>query len=1529
MARINYIAPFAAGTNTGGSISFSNMVGDGLRLTRVFVPYYSKISTISCTTRRVTPGTTVTIRTVVYSDNAGSPGQLITYSGTQTLNDTTVTGGSPSIPFNQKHFLEAGYYWIGIHQSDPSNGGVELYRYTAAGEGSHVYNNDGFATTGSYATIGSTMVPDGTVTGNMAISMNLNTSGFNGNNTFKYAKPFTIDSTKVSGGFAHNFAAGYPLLVKVTDPDLKSMANGGKVADLGTVYSSVAGHEFILPDIEVRNNGYEKANRLHQQLEYYDPTTGEVAIWVHLPNSSFVNQFYLCYGHPSYSPDVYNDPEIVNGKNTVFAGVNYAGVYHFNDLPDGNGGTNEHNDSSTNNNDGGSFGSMTSADRVAGKIGYAIDLDGVDDHVVMNNLAGEMAGDTTYTISFWYKSKSTGNAPANEMLFGINTSAGANVLLIFINGGTNTVRLHDFDVQEILGTTNVRDQQWHNIVYTRNGTSHSVYVDGIHQGTTTANHTLASTDKWTLGAEWDTSTSVGDYTPGYFDEVWIRRFNMSDNQILTQYNNQNSPETFLIWGTEDDDYKRYWVPGGTGNYYSSTNWSKTSGGASGASYPGQTSDSSYFTDVIFDANSVTAPGTVINFDWGEARNITVSGVLNNPTFENSIYSYNGNVYFQPGMNFGGYAEVNHYTDGEQVTFDPNGVTLQYYNAYYWGIYQDSLYNQPGKHTVLSDITCTEEFNVVSPHLEAANINITTTALYLAGNYDGITWDFTGTTITMRDDISVYSTYTDFYTYDDANQTKIFDTMHVIFNTPSAKIATPDQTETWFNVYAATVGTLEIVAGDVEVWTSGGKTTNFKNIIVQPGGNFKPWQNTGEIKVLENFTALGTSGNPAYLVPSDAGFGSTLTHDPAAIFTVDYAVINNVPLSPGTRDAGDNTVLYRDTSGWTNGIKYVSPDTFDNTEAVGDLAGHYFAIHPDTIAPATAFGDTYIFIEPEITPGAMPGAVVSPITVSHFNREIDLETVDTATVVSDVNIFNKITVLTFDTILSTTMVTPITAQGELAPNDTAPTYPLYANSVRALRNIEAAVMISFERQYDADAELFEVGVSAFDEGAVWRGNGTTIQEWDKFDYTDYTDKLLGFEYHFEQDELGGMVLGMADIKLANYDDMFSPYGAGALAPHILPNRPLRLYAGYKQNLHQIFVGQTMRLPETNAEAADFHAKDFIASFADVELSTGRTYVNMRTDQIINDLLQNDAGLSPVQYSLDVGENTIGFINFKAGTKIGKAIRDLAQAELGRVYQEYDGGIHFKNRTNKTTPTAILIRDHYVYGEAEPDESNVINRVKINADVREVQASQQIYPALKEGSLTDYEDFSSFKVEPGQTVAKFFDFKNPVTSYTHPVIGGGITANSAQDGTGTNRNADLSFAVDTEFTESVKYTFTNNGATDLYVTQVTIQGTPAVVVEEIRINHFDQTSIDKYGEKVLELDNDCFTDRAFAQTIAEAIVTAQKDAPSVREITMKGLPYMNVGDVVEYYDGLDYIVDEISGTHSPENGHTQKVRLRRTV
>ena len=148
----------------------------------------------------------------------------------------------------------------------------------------------------------------------------------------------TIDHTKVP-----STQSNFTVLVSVTDPALKTVANGGHVAnangyDIG-FYADSGG-----------------TTKLKWEVEKYDGTTGNLIAWVKIPSVSSTTDtsFYLFYGDPSITTDQ-SDP-----LNTWDS--NFKAVYHL-----GNGTTLTATDS-TGGNNGTLFNSPTAT---AGKINGA------------------------------------------------------------------------------------------------------------------------------------------------------------------------------------------------------------------------------------------------------------------------------------------------------------------------------------------------------------------------------------------------------------------------------------------------------------------------------------------------------------------------------------------------------------------------------------------------------------------------------------------------------------------------------------------------------------------------------------------------------------------------------------------------------------------------------------------------------------------------------------------------------------------------------------------------------------------------------------------------------------------------------------------------------------------------------------------------------------------------------------------------------------------------------------------------------
>ncbi len=104
---------------------------------------------------------------------------------------------------------------------------------------------------------------------------------------YKYRKRVLLESNEVFGTTNH---INFPLLISITDSDLRSISNGGGVA-------SNSGFDIIVTAL----NG----TPLDQQLQNYDPTTGAVIIWARIGSLSPTTDVegYIYFGNGSIFSD--------------------------------------------------------------------------------------------------------------------------------------------------------------------------------------------------------------------------------------------------------------------------------------------------------------------------------------------------------------------------------------------------------------------------------------------------------------------------------------------------------------------------------------------------------------------------------------------------------------------------------------------------------------------------------------------------------------------------------------------------------------------------------------------------------------------------------------------------------------------------------------------------------------------------------------------------------------------------------------------------------------------------------------------------------------------------------------------------------------------------------------------------------------------------------------------------------------------------------------------------------------------------
>jgi len=316
----------------------------------------------------------------------------------------------------------------------------------------------------------------------------------------------TIDHTKVP-----STQSNFTVLVSLTDPALKTIANGGHVAnangfDIG-FYADSGG-----------------TTKLKWEVEKYDGTTGTLIAWVKIPSVSSTTDtpFYLFYGDPSITTDQ-SDP-----LNTWDS--NFKAVYHL-----GNGTTLSATDS-TGGNDGTLLNGPTA---IAGKIDGGAHFASTSNQTIDLANPGDFSITTAWTMEGWFKPSAEGNV---ALFWGQTSNNGPHMVL----PGNNTWRVGFWGGADVNGT-GVDTSAFHHIIGTFDGSNLRLYKDGsLLAGPTAASPATSSSPGATMGSVSGVFGWNGD-----IDEVRISSVARSVNWILIEYNNQSSPGTFIAMGSEN------------------------------------------------------------------------------------------------------------------------------------------------------------------------------------------------------------------------------------------------------------------------------------------------------------------------------------------------------------------------------------------------------------------------------------------------------------------------------------------------------------------------------------------------------------------------------------------------------------------------------------------------------------------------------------------------------------------------------------------------------------------------------------------------------------------------------------------------------------------------------------------------------------------------------------------------------------------------------------------------------------------
>jgi hypothetical protein len=345
---------------------------------------------------------------------------------------------------------------------------------------------------------------------------------------FQYKKDITIDHNKVAADLT-----GFPVLIDIYDSDLHT-----KVQPDGD-------------DIMFTSNGRSLPHEIELFDQQYNSTHAHLVAWVRADISSVSNTVISMYYANSAMGSKESPEEVWRNQ--------YQGVWHLGESPSVGKPAPQIMDSTYNNNDGTTYGTMLEEDKVPGLIGNAIDFDGSNDYIDCGDTASLAVGYNDFVMSLWFATSDLDAPFANKGAIGTDAYR---YMLSVTSSGTIKAEIDDNSASpgkiSMYSASALNDGLWHYAVMVRDGNLLHFYIDGFEVPTSPVDITgygsINSVEPFLIAAcdNYDNAGSPNLFVSAKIDEVHVLSSATTSAWILTEFNNQNDPSGFYLMGSEQE-----------------------------------------------------------------------------------------------------------------------------------------------------------------------------------------------------------------------------------------------------------------------------------------------------------------------------------------------------------------------------------------------------------------------------------------------------------------------------------------------------------------------------------------------------------------------------------------------------------------------------------------------------------------------------------------------------------------------------------------------------------------------------------------------------------------------------------------------------------------------------------------------------------------------------------------------------------------------------------------------------------------
>ncbi|MBN2486985.1 MAG: DUF2341 domain-containing protein, partial [Bacteroidales bacterium] len=368
-----------------------------------------------------------------------------------------------------------------------------------------------------------------------------NTSGETGINVqavpalcFMYRRQIDISNTVVNGSAP---LYDFPFLISLNDPTLRHIYHGGNIS------------HYKAYDILFAENA-DGTGMLMHQIDHYDPVTGELLVWVKIPELSNITgaTLYMFYGNNSISTDLSTDAVWSN---------DYVAVYHMGESLRDYGPTENY---------GVNYGTVPQDARIGQ--GRRFNRSEAD----LINLSNEpdFRFTTTMSFSFWMYIESYPTATPVENTWMDLLIKGDNANFRLVCDRQNQRAIYAFGQgggtsDDLVSPNNsVQAGNWYYVAGTWDGNiadplqRKKLFINNnIHYNTAPPafqDISMYPSNEYSVALGYNQQNVNTRSFDGLLDEVRISSGWRSNEWVLTEYNNQSAPASFIAVGVQQANY---------------------------------------------------------------------------------------------------------------------------------------------------------------------------------------------------------------------------------------------------------------------------------------------------------------------------------------------------------------------------------------------------------------------------------------------------------------------------------------------------------------------------------------------------------------------------------------------------------------------------------------------------------------------------------------------------------------------------------------------------------------------------------------------------------------------------------------------------------------------------------------------------------------------------------------------------------------------------------------------------------------